>query len=87
MESLESGGRWTWSAHVLGVTTGNLYFGPEVVFPAATPRPLIGKGDERRDWDDRDWVVNTSRSDLDAADHLYLPLRPAACPSPPPRSI
>ena len=62
------------------MTTGNFYFGPEVLFPAATPRPLIGRADERRDWDDRDFAVNQLRSELETADHLSLPIRPPVPP-------
>ena len=73
--TIESGGRWTWSAHTLGITTGNFYFAPEILFPTATPRPLIGKGEERRDWDDRQWQLNTAPADLPTAHHCYFPPR------------
>ena len=58
METLPTGGRFTWSAAVLGVTTGNCYFGPEIVIPEATARPLIGRGEPRVEWNDASFLVN-----------------------------
>ena len=49
--TLPSGGMWSWSAHTLGVTTGNMYVGPQILFPTACPRPLIGFTEHMHQWE------------------------------------
>ena len=80
--TLPSGGMWSWSAHTLGITTGNLYAGPQILFPTACPRPLIGASERRQHWDaPPHFSNNTDRSQLVTHRHCLCPqaMTPEMC--------
>ena len=73
IESLCSGGRFDWAFNSLGITTGNYWYGPELLFASVTPRPLIGKAESRVEWTSLGFEVNRDTQELESEGHYYLP--------------